>query len=120
MHNLNELKVWHKSIDVSLIVYNATKDFPKEEIYGLRSQARRAAISITSNIAEGAGRNSDNEFLHFLGIAYGSSYELMSQFIIANKLSFLADNLLYPALKQIDELQKMIYKLQKSIQNKLD
>ena len=61
MHNLKELKIWHKAIDLAVAVYKATSDFPKEEKYGLTSQARISAVSISSNISEGAGRNSKNE-----------------------------------------------------------
>ena len=62
MHNLKELKIWHKAIDMATEVYQLTTDFPKEEKYGLTSQIRRSAISVPSNIAEGAGRNSNKEF----------------------------------------------------------
>ena len=115
MHNLKELKIWHKAIDLAVAVYKATADFPKEEIYGLTSQARRSAVSIPSNISEGAGRNSNNEFSHFLGISNGSSYELQTQLIIANKLNLLDNTNLDPLLNQLDEIQKMNYNLQKSL-----
>jgi four helix bundle protein len=74
MHNLKQLKVWNKAMELSVQIYKATSGFPKEEIYSLTSQIRRAAISIPSNISEGAGRNSNKEFTYFLGIANGSSY----------------------------------------------
>ncbi len=82
MHNLKELKIWNKAIDLTVDVYKATASFPSEERYGLTSQARRSAVSIPSNIAEGAGRNSNKEFSNFLGIANGSSYELQTQLVI--------------------------------------
>jgi len=83
MHNLKELKIWHKAMDLFVEVYEASSKFPKEEIYGLTSQIKRSAISIPSNISEGAGRNSNKEFIHFLRIANGSSYELQTQLIIS-------------------------------------
>jgi len=117
MHNLKELKIWNKAIDLSVDVYKATAGFPSDERFGLISQSRRAAVSIPSNIAEGAGRNSKKEFNNFLGIANGSSYELQTQLIISNKLNLLNDDLLDSLLKQIDELQKMNYAFQKVLLN---
>ena len=105
MHNLKELKIWHKAMDLTVEVYKATADFPKEEKYGLTSQIRRASVSIPSNISKGAGRNSDGEFIYFLGVANGSSYELQTQLVLANKLSLLADNIIAPLLSEIDSLQ---------------
>ena len=118
MHNLKELKIWNKAIDLTVDVYKATADFPADERFGLLSQSRRSAVSIPSNIAEGAGRNSNKEFSNFLGISNGSSYELQTQLIISNKLNLLNDDLLDDLLKQIDELQKMNYSFQKTLLNK--
>ena len=108
MHNLKELKIWKKAIDLTIDVYKATENFPKEEKYGLTSQTRRSAVSVPSNIAEGAGRNSDKEFSHFLGISNGSSYELQTQLIISNKLNLLSDTTVEPLLYRIDEIQKIL------------
>jgi len=112
MHKLNELKIWNKAIDLATEVYRTTSKFPREELYGLTSQVRRSAISIPSNIAEGAGRNSNNDFKHFLAIANGSSYELETQMIIAYKLFLIEKETLEGVLKELNELQKMNYKLQ--------
>jgi len=117
MHNLKELKIWNKAIDLSVDVYKATSGFPSDEKFNLTSQSRRSAVSIPSNIAEGAGRNSNKEFSNFLGIANGSSYELQTQLIISNKLNLLNDEALDSLLKQIDELQKMNYAFQKTLLN---
>jgi four helix bundle protein len=119
MHNLKELKIWNKAIDLSVDIYQVTINFPKEETYSLTSQIRRAAISIPSNISEGAGRNSNKEFIHFLGIANGSSYELQTQLIISNKLGLLTNEALQPLLKEIEEIQKMNYTFQNTLQTKL-
>src|ERR1051325_2938939 len=117
MHNLTELKIWNKAIDLATDVYKATSNFPNDERFGLTSQLRRAAVSIPSNIAEGAGRNSKKEFCNFLGIANGSSYELQTQLIISNKLNLLGDDLLSNLLNQTTELQKMNYAFQQMLIN---
>jgi four helix bundle protein len=100
MHNLKELKIWNKAIDLTVDVYKATSSFPSDERFGLTSQTRRCAVSIPSNIAEGAGRNSNKEFCNFLGIANGSSYELQTQLIIANRLDLLDSSFLDNLLKK--------------------
>ncbi|KRT15342.1 four helix bundle protein [Pedobacter ginsenosidimutans] len=120
MNNLKELKIWNKAIDLAVNVYKATSTFPNDERFGLISQSRRAAVSIPSNIAEGAGRNSTKEFNHFLGIANGSSYELQTQLVIANKLAILESEILDPLLTQIDELQKMTYGFQQMLEKKIN
>jgi four helix bundle protein len=119
MHNLKELKIWNKAIDLSVDIYKATINFPKEETYSLTSQIRRAAISIPSNISEGAGRNSSKEFIHFLGIANGSAYELQTQLIISNKLGLITNEILQPLLKKTEGIQKMNYTFQNTLQTKL-
>jgi len=115
MHNLKELKIWNKAIDLTVDVYKATASFPSDERFGLISQSRRSAVSIPSNIAEGAGRNSNKEFSNFLGISNGSSYELQTQLVISNRLSLMDDNTLNNLLTQIDELQKMNFAFQKTL-----
>jgi four helix bundle protein len=120
MNNLKELKIWNKVINLAVDVYKATSTFPTDERFGLTSQSRRAAVSIPSNIAEGAGRNSVKEFNNFLGIANGSSYELQTQLVIANKLAILESEILDPLLDQIDELQKMTYGFQQMLEKKIN
>jgi four helix bundle protein len=114
MHNLKELKIWQKAVELATEVYQLTADFPKEEKYGLTSQIRRSVVSISSNIAEGAGRNSDREFVQFLGISNGSSYELQTQLIISKNLG-LVNAGLDVILDQIDQIQKMNYSLQQKL-----
>jgi four helix bundle protein len=116
MHNLKELKIWNKALELSVKVYEVTASFPKEEVYGLTSQIRRCAVSIPSNISEGAGRNSNKEFIHFLGIANGSCYELQTQLIISNKLNLITNETLQILLSEIEEIQKMNY----TFKNKLN
>jgi four helix bundle protein len=119
MHNLKELKIWNKAIDLSIEVYRATSNFPRVEVYGLTAQIRRSAVSVPSNISEGAGRNSNKEFIHFLGIANGSSYELQTQLIISHKLNLISNETLQPLLKEIEEIQKMTYTFQNILQKQL-
>lgn len=114
MHNFKELKIWNKSIDLATEIYKATSKFPSDEKFGLIPQMRRCAVSMPSNIAEGAGRNTNGEFRQFLGIANGSSFELYTQLILSNKLKLIDDDALNPILKEIDEIQKMNFKLQES------
>jgi len=115
MHNYKELSVWEKSVSLATEVYKSTRKFPKEELYGITSQIRRCAVSISSNIAEGAGRKSKKEFSRFLCIANGSAYELETQLIIAFKLSYLSKKEYDNLIISITEIQKMLYSLIKRI-----
>jgi four helix bundle protein len=115
MHNFKELKIWQKALELSVDVYKVTGLFPKEDKFGLISQIKRSAVSIPSNIAEGAGRNSIKEFLYFLSVANGSSYELQTQLLISNKLNFLKDDILENMLIELNEIQKMNYNFQKTL-----
>jgi four helix bundle protein len=118
MHIFKELKVWEKAVELVLEIYKIVSKFPKDETFGLTSQIKRAAVSIPSNIAEGAGRNSDNDFVRFLSIAQGSSYELHTQIVLANKLNLLSESDTNFLLDKIIEIQKMNYSLQLKIINK--
>ena len=89
LRNYSELFAWQKAMDLVEATYEATTQFPKEETYGLKSQLRRASVSIPSNIAEGQGRSSTKEFLHHLSIAYGSLREIETQILIAGRLQYL-------------------------------
>lgn len=115
MHNVKELKIWSKSMDLAVQVYQLSSKFPSDEKFNLISQVRRCAVSIPSNISEGAGRNTKGEFKQFLGIANGSAYELQTQIIIANKLNFIDEKSTNEILEVIDKIQKMNYKLQLSL-----
>lgn len=87
IHSYKDLIVWQRSIELVVVIYELTEEFPKEEIFGLVSQMRRAAVSISSNIAEGRFRGTKKDFLHFLIMSYSSGAELETQIIIAKKLS---------------------------------
>ena len=106
MKNHYDLDVWKKSIELVKDIYEVSKFFPKEEMYGLTSQIRRAAVSIPSNIAEGASRQSNKEFIQFLYIALGSCSEVETQIIIAKELFFIND--IESILNRIKEIKKMI------------
>lgn len=115
MNNLNDLKVWNKAVELSVEIYSLTGAFPEVEKFGLINQMRRAAVSVASNIAEGAGRNSKKEFKHFLAISYGSSYELLTQLEIAYKLNFCNENSFNNIKTKIIEVQKMNFSLQQKL-----
>jgi four helix bundle protein len=83
-----DLDVWQCAIQLSVLLYQLTRSFPREEIYGLTSQLRRAGVSVASNIAEGYGRSSKGEYRSFLGMARGSALEVQTQLVIARELSF--------------------------------
>ncbi|MFV0267385.1 MAG: four helix bundle protein [Draconibacterium sp.] len=115
MKDFKNLKIWQKGINLVVDIYKTSQNFPSEELYGLTSQMRRSAVSIPSNIAEGSGRNSDKEFSRFLDISLGSSFELETQIIIAHKLSFINNEKFNELTHDVQEEQKMITGLQKSI-----
>lgn len=112
MHKYKELKVWQKSMELVAEVYKSTSTFPDKERFGLISQINRCSISIPSNIAEGAGRNTDKHFVQFLSIAHASSFELETQLILSEILGYLEKDRLNELLKSIEEIQKMNYSLQ--------
>ncbi len=109
------LDVWKRAIKFVEQIYKTTTSFPSEEKFGLTSQMRRAAVSIPSNIAEGAARNSSKEFINFLHISQGSAAELETQIIISKNLQFLDSQMEDILLKELDEISKMIIGLQKSL-----
>jgi four helix bundle protein len=116
MHKLEDLKIWNKAMDIAVNTYLLSAGFPKEEKFGLTSQIRRSAVSVPSNIAEGAGRNTKGEFKNFLGIASGSSYELFTQLILSYKLKLVEKDLVDPIIREVLEVQKMNYALIKSLE----
>jgi len=108
MKTHKDLEVWKKSIDLVTIIYELTKDFPKEEMYGLTNQIRRAAVSIPSNIAEGAARQSKKEFTQFLYVALGSAMEVETQLIISMNLGYIAQKKQLEIINEINSIGKMI------------
>lgn len=103
-----DLLVWKKSIDLVEQIYKFTKQFPKEELYGITNQMRRCAVPIPANIAEGSGRKNKAEFIQFLHIALGSASELETHLIISQRLGFLSSNSYDEIMNALNEIIKMI------------
>ncbi|HCC59651.1 MAG: four helix bundle protein [Candidatus Staskawiczbacteria bacterium RIFOXYC1_FULL_37_43] len=117
MESYENLIVWQKSMDLVILVYELTQNFPKEEIYGLVSQMRRASVSIPSNIAEGSRRSSRKDFRNFLLNAYGSGAELETQIKIAKRLQFSKKEI-YPNIEDLlCQIMRMLNKLTKELKD---
>lgn len=108
MQNYTDLNVWQKSMDLVEEVYTLVKRLPKEEMYALSSQLRRAAVSIPSNIAEGNGRSSKKEYLRFLLISRGSTFEVETQLLICVKVEYLIEEEIERAMTLCSEVKKML------------
>src|SRR5581483_4083666 len=115
MKDFRQLKVWEKAHQLALGIYKATNKFPKEELYGLTSQIRRASMSIPTNIAEGCGRNTDAEFARFLQIAMGSASETEYQLILANDLECLTKDQHEKLHGEVEEVKRMLASLLKTL-----
>ena len=116
--NYRDLIAWQRAMDLVEQVYNVTRGFPKEEIYGLTSQIRRAAVSVPSNIAEGQGRTSDKEFQQFLSIAHGSVREVETQIMISQRLKYVSDDQTNSILDLAAETGRLIKGLMNSLKEK--
>lgn len=114
-HNFRKLSIWEKSVTLASVIYKVTQSYPKHEMYGIVSQMRRAVVSISSNIAEGAGRKSKKEFSQFLRIAYGSACELETQLIISKNLELINEHAFDKLFENNDEIQKMIYVFERNL-----
>lgn len=114
------LDVWRKAIDLVVSIYEVTNEFPDRERYGLTSQIRRASVSISANIAEGAARTSKMEFLHYLSSAQGSASEVSTEILIAKRIGILADNVHQQLDRQLNDLGKMISGLKKYLKNQIE
>ncbi|WP_400072974.1 four helix bundle protein [Zobellia russellii] len=109
MHKVEDLKIWKKAVQLAKSIYLLASELPSEEKYGLVSQIKRCSVSIPSNIAEGAGRNSQKEFKYFLSIANGSTYELHTQLILLIELNLVKKEKVKPVIDVCIEIQKMNY-----------
>jgi four helix bundle protein len=116
MKDFKELKVWEKAHVLTLEVYEETRSFPKEELYGLTSQLRRAAASVAANIVEGCGRRSDGEFTRFLQIARGSASELEYHILLARDLHLLNEVAFRSLDTKVVEVERMLTGLVKKVQ----
>ncbi len=112
------LEVWKKAVEFVVSVYKQTKDFPSDERFGLTSQLRRASVSIPANIAEGAARQSDKEFLQFLAIAQGSCSEVETELLISSKLGFLPQPEYTELKAETDSIGRMLVGLSKHLKKK--
>ncbi len=108
MFRFEKLEVWQKAVDFADRIYSVTRQFPSDERFGLTSQMRRASVSISSNIAEGSGRGSDKEFARFVGIAYGSLMEIVSQTRIAELQSIMTKENANRIHTRAEELARML------------
>ncbi len=114
-----DLKVWQKAMHLAVACYQVTKTFPKEELYGLVSQIRRAAVSIPANIAEGQARQHTKEFLHFLSVARGSTKEVETHHILSQRLGLLKETELNDLVAQTEEICRMLAGLKAALEAKL-
>ena len=115
VRNYKDLIAWQKAMDLVELIYQATEGFPQREVFELSNQARRAAVSVPSNIAEGQGRASTRDFLHFLSIARGSLQELETQILIAGRLLYLEDKMVRKLMDMSAEVAQILNGLRKSL-----
>ncbi|MDD5571538.1 MAG: four helix bundle protein [Bacteroidales bacterium] len=115
MHNFKELNVWKKAIELSTHIYKITGTFPNKEQFGLISQINRSCVSIPANIAEGAGRETKKDFSYFLSVSLGSSFELETLLLIALNIGYINIKTFDNLNIQINQLQRMLYSLKKSL-----
>jgi four helix bundle protein len=115
VQDYQELQVWQKSMDLVVSIYEVTRVFPRDELYGLTSQIRRAVVSVPSNIAEGQGRGSSREFAHFLSVSRGSLKELETQTMVARRLGYIEADREAMLLAEIRSVGRLLTSLWKSV-----
>jgi len=118
MFRFEKLDVWKKAVEYADIVYSVTRRFPAEERFGLTTQLRRSAVSVSSNIAEGTSRASDMDFARFIEIAYGSLLESVSEMEIAKRQGFLSDEVSNKAYKRAQTLARMLSGLRRTLKKR--
>lgn len=118
MHNFKELNIWKDSLKQAVLIARLCNTFPDYEKFGITSQIRRSAVSIPSNIAEGCSRNTDKDFVRFLRIALGSSYELETQLLISLELEYFIDD--KNIFDENNKLQRSLHKLITNIETKIN
>ena len=117
MHRFKKITAWQKSFLLVRVIYKSSNNLPDFEKYGMRSQINRSAVSIPSNIAEGAGRDSNKDFRRFLSIAIGSSFELETQLLLCSSLGYLRIEDVNNLVKKLLEVQNLIYGFKKSLKD---
>ncbi len=115
MHSYRDLKAWQKAMDLVETTYILTRSWPREELYGLTSQLRRAVVSVPANIAEGQGRQGSGEFLHHLSIANGSLHEVETHIVIAERLGYIEMAVSRQLAAQCAEIGRLMYGLMRSL-----
>lgn len=118
MFKFEKLDVWQKAVEYAELIYEVTRTFPVEEKFGLMSQLRRSAVSVSSNIAEGSSRSSDTDLARFIEIAYGSLLESVSELEIAKRQGFLGDKMFESAYKKAEDLARMLSGFRRSIKKR--
>lgn len=119
MRDFRQLKVWEESHKLTLEIYRITKEFPKEELFALTNQMRRASASISSNIAEGCGRGSNKEYAHFIQIALGSAFEIDYQLLLSKDLGYFSLESYHVLNEKIDKIKRQLASLLKKIREAL-
>ena len=114
IYSFEKLAVWQKSRKIAVVIYKITREFPKEELFGISSQMRRCSVSIASNIAEGSGRQTPKEKARFTEIAYSSALELLNQLIITLDLEYINEEKYKKIRTEIEEITFMLDALRKS------
>jgi four helix bundle protein len=113
-----DLVVWQRSVDVAVDVYRLTRDYPPDERFGITAQVRRAAISISNNIAEGHGRATRGEFLNALSVAHGSANEVENCLLVSHRLEFVTDREIQPPLELISDVRRLMAKFRAQLRNR--
>lgn len=117
MNHFRKILIWQKSISLVTKIYTSTRNFPKEEIFGLTSQIRRSSISIPSNIAEGSGRESNKDFIRFLYISLGSLFEMQTQLEIAKNILYLNEDEFNNLYEDSREVERMLVSFINKLKN---
>ena len=120
MFRFEKLDVWQKAVEYADLIYRMTQAFPAEERFGLTSQLRRSAVSISSNIAEGTSRSSDSDLARFVEIAYGSLLETVSEMEISKRQDFVNEQMFKKAYKEAEALARMLSGLRRTLKKKPD
>lgn len=115
IRNFKSLKIWHRSRAFVKTIYQITKEFPKEELFGLTSQIKRATVSVPSNIAEGCGKGTEKDLNRFLDNAVGSSCEIETQLYLAYDLEFINQRVMESTTDEIQQIRRMIIAYQKTL-----
>ena len=108
MKSFRELRVWQESIDLAEVTYRYSEEFPRREHFGLAAQMRKAAVSVPSSIAEGQGRRTTGDWLHFLSMSRGSVYELETQLVIAGRLGYIDESTITDTLRRMSSIRRRL------------